>query len=137
MRTSRIILIILVLAVIGVGVYVLLTPEALDPFRPATTVTDSEQIDQMALAFVGTPYPDDYSLLRIPGWVDNQSKQKLRTVTLEIQLLDEKGAKKEKITYDVTDVEPNTRTTFDINAGTLPPSRTATVAITKIEAIDQ
>lgn len=135
MRTSRVLLILLVLAVIIAAGYILIEPTVLDPWRPVTTVSDPAKVNEMTLAFVGAPFPDDYGLLRVPGWVDNKSSQKMRTVTLEIQLLDEKGAKTEKISYDVENIDPMTRKTFDINAGTLPSSRTATISISQVELI--
>ena len=135
MRTGRIVLILVGLALVGLVAYVLLTPSALDPFRSTKTINVKAQIDKLTIAFVGAPYPDDYNVLRLPGWIDNKSKQKFRSATVQIQLLDEKGAKKEKITYDVENLDPQTRTTFDINAGTLPATYKAEIQVTKVEVI--
>jgi len=109
--------------------------DLIDSFRSTKTVDDEQQISKMALAFVGAPFPDDYNVLRVPGWVDNRSKQDFKTVTIEIQLLDEKKAKKEKVTYEVADVPAGTRKTFDVNAGTLPSTREATIQIVKVEVV--
>lgn len=137
MRTGRIVMLVLIAVLLAATAYVALNPEVLDVVRPTVTITDPDTVNKSALAFVGTPFPDDYGLLRVPGWVENQTDQKFRSATLQIQLLDEDGTKKEQITYDVENVEPGVRKTFDINAGTLPPSRTATVSITKIEMMER
>lgn len=137
MRMGRVpVLLAVVAAILIAGIYLTLRPATLDFLKPTTTINDPGQINKVALGFVGSPFPDDYGILRIPGWVDNRSNKKMRRVTLQIQLLDEKSAKKEKITYVVTDIEPATRKTFDLNAGTLPSSRSATISIQQLEVVD-
>ncbi len=137
MRTGTIVLLLIAILVAAAGVWAVLTPGALDMLKSSQSVTEAEQIAAVALGWVGSPFPDDYGLLRVPGWVENRSTQKIRSATVEIQLLDEDGNKKEKVSYEVTDIAPGARKTFDINAGTLPSSRTATIAITRVELIAQ
>jgi ABC-type glycerol-3-phosphate transport system substrate-binding protein len=100
-----------------------------------TTVTDQTQIGEKAIAFAASPFSDDYGLLRLTGYVDNLSESEFRAVTIEIQLSDADGNKKEKITHTLKDVPAKSRKTFDINAGTLPATRTAAIAITSIEVV--
>jgi hypothetical protein len=101
-----------------------------------TILTDQDQIAQLAIAFVATPFTDDYGILRVPGYVDNNSDSNFRTVTLEIQLVDADGNKKERATYELQDIAPHNRKTFDLNLGTLPPDRTALVSITSLEVVE-
>ncbi|HET6351072.1 MAG TPA: hypothetical protein VFG89_02930 [Coriobacteriia bacterium] len=135
MRIGRVLLILLVVAIIGAVGYVVLNPDIMQSFRPTKAITNQKQIDSMTLGFVREPYSDDYNNLRVPGWVDNRSKQDMKSISVEIQLMDEKQQKKEKITYDIQNVKAGTRQTFDINAGTIPPGRTATIKIKKLEVI--
>lgn len=99
------------------------------------TITDQEKIAEQAIAFAAPPFADDYGLLRLTGYVDNLSKSDFRAVTIEIQLIDEDGNKKEKITHTLKDIPAGTRKTFDINGGTLPASRKAEIAITSLEVV--
>jgi hypothetical protein len=122
-----------VVIVVAVAAYFLFVPDAMNVFRSVERITNEEQVNEMALAFVTSPYTDDYDVLRVPGWFDNLSKSEMRAARLEIQLLDEDGAKKEKITYDVQDIPANTRKTFDINAGTISGDRTATIKVVWVE----
>jgi len=100
---------------------------------PTTTLTDQAEIAEKAVAFAANPFSDDYGLLRLTGYVDNLSESEFRAVTIEIRLVDGDGNEKEKITHTLEDVAAGTRKTFDINAGTLPPTRTARIAITSVE----
>lgn len=136
MRIGRVLLVLLVIALIALVAYVVMTPEVLQNFRPTKVISDAKQIDKMTLGFVREPYADDYNNLRVPGWIDNRSKQDMKVVSVEIQLLDEKQQKKEKITYDIQNVAAGTRETFDINAGMVPPGRTAQITIKKVEVIE-
>lgn len=135
MRASRITLVTVLVLVVAAVAYVALTPGLIDSLRPADTVKDEATINKTVLAFVQEPQTDNYSLARVPGWIDNQSNKKIRSATLLIQLFDGDGNRREKITYEVVNLEPKSRKTFDINAGTIPPDRKATVNVTEIEVV--
>lgn len=108
----------------------------IDQFRSTKTIKDEKVINKTVIAFVNEPQVDNYNLLRVPGWIDNQSGKQLRSATLLIQLSDGDGNKREKITYEVLDLAPKSRKTFDINAGVIPPDRKATVEVTQIEVFE-
>lgn len=133
MRFGRLLLLIGLVVLIAALVYVILTPGALNMLRGSVEYTDQAEIDARVIAFVSNPFTDDYGLLRVPGYVDNLTESELRAVTLQIQLVDEAGTKRESITYVVKDVPPSSRKTFDLNAGTLPTKRTATIEVTTLE----
>lgn len=122
---------------VRLGLVLLLVVLAAAGCKPSTTtITDQEAIAEKAIGFVSVPFQDDYGLLRVPGYVDNLSDSEFRAVTLEITLLDEDGNKKEKITHVLENIPPKTRKTFDLNAGPIPPGRTATIAITSLEVVN-
>ena len=127
------VIVAIVVVLLGVAAYFVFAPGAMDPFRSVQRVTDEDKVNEMALAFVSAPYTDDYQVMRVPGWFDNLSKSEMRAARLEIQLLDEDGAKKEKITYDLKDIPAQTRKTFDINAGTISGARDATIKVVWVE----
>ena len=126
----------IVVILLGVAAYFVFSPGAMDPFRSVQKVTDEDKVNEMALAFVSAPYTDDYQVMRVPGWFDNLSKSEMRAARLEIQLLDEDGAKKEKITYDLKDIPAGTRKTFDINAGAISGARDATIKVVWVEVYE-
>ncbi|MCZ7661568.1 MAG: hypothetical protein M5U22_00790 [Thermoleophilia bacterium] len=94
-----------------------------------TEITDPAQIDTVAVAFVQNPYTDDYEITRIAGYLDNLGDKTIVSAALEIQLLGKDGGKDELVQYEVLNVPPHTRKSFDANAGTIPGPRTAEVKI--------
>ncbi|HEY3318399.1 MAG TPA: FxLYD domain-containing protein [Coriobacteriia bacterium] len=130
----RIILLsVVVVALVGLVGYVLLVPNATEVFAKKTTVTDPTTIAKLTLGFVQNPYPDDYNVMRIPGWIDNRGNQRIVTADVEIQLLDQGGNRKELVKYQVTDIAPRSRKSFDANGGNFNAPRTAKVKIVKLE----
>jgi hypothetical protein len=127
------ILAIVMLALVGTIGYLLLAPGAADLLAPTETITDPDRLESVAVSFVQTPFPNDYDTVRVPGWVDNVSTTKIRSVTLEVQLIDQDGSRRELITHVVKDLEAGTRRSFDVNAGTLVGPRTAEVRV--VEAV--
>lgn len=124
---------IIILVLGGLIAYLLLTPGAANLLRATETIEDKAVIDTTVIGYVGVTFADDFGYLRVPGYVDNISESEVRSLELEIQLLDAEGNKKEKISHTMESIAPGTRQTYDINAGVLPPDRTATIAITKVE----
>ncbi len=98
-------------------------------------IKDQKVIAKSVVAFVRNPYKDDYDISRIVGYVENRGRGKLVRAHLEIQLLDKDGNKKELVKYDVTDVPPMSRRSFDANAGGLSGDRRAAAKITEIEVV--
>lgn len=135
MRLNKIVILIVVLAIIAVAAYLATMTNLLDGLRGSTTVTDPQRVNEMVLAYVGTPFPDDYGLLRVPGWVQNNTGETLKGVTVDVQLFNEDGKREEKVSLTVKDIGPRARKSFDVNAGTLPPSRTATISVGSVEVI--
>lgn len=129
---STVFILVLVLLAAGVA-YFYFAPGASNMFRETQTIDDPEVINEMVLGFVSSPFTNDYNVLRVPGWIDNNSGSEIRAASIEIQLFDEDGNKKELIEYVVEDIQPNSRKTFDLNAGTIPASRTAQIQIVGLE----
>lgn len=127
-KSARVVWVIMLVAAVALGCVM----SGCAPGQ-TTAVTDQDRIAKMAVGFVNEPYLDDYGMTRIAGWVQNRSGDRLETVTLAITLLDDKGNKREKVTYEVHDVEPGKRVTFDANAGSIAGSRLAKVAIARME----
>lgn len=137
MKFAHALLLLILVVVIAAAAYLFLAPGATDFLKPAKTITKPEEVNETVIAFVGAPYKDDYGTLRVPGYVDNLTKSEIRAATLRIQLLDNKGNKKEKITQVVTDIRPSSRKTFDINVGTKNEDRKPSVSVTKVEVVQQ
>lgn len=135
MRLSPLVIVLTIVAVLvaGAAAYYFMAPGAQDIFRATQTIDDTDTINDMVLGYVSAPYPNDYGVTRVTGWLDNNSKSEIHAATISIQLLDEDGNKKERLEYVIEDVPANSRKTFDLNAGTISGSRTATIAITKVE----
>lgn len=135
MRRSYILLGAIIL-ILGVGVlYMTSAPQAMDIFKSKQVVTKAAETNNLARGWVGAPYPDDYGMTRIPGYMDNVSKDDLRNVQIEIQLLDDKGNRKEIVKYTVEAVPVGARRTFDVNAGPISGPRTATVKLVSVEVV--
>lgn len=135
MRRSYILLGAIIL-ILGVGVlYMTSAPQAMDIFKSKKLVTKAAETNNLARGWVGAPYPDDYGMTRIPGYMDNVSKDDLRNAKIEIQLLDDKGNRKEVVKYTVESVPVGARTTFDVNAGPIGGPRTATVKLISVEVV--
>lgn len=118
---------------LAAGLAVLVSnPDAINVFRGKEKTTDGKAIARTAVVFVRHPYKDDYNVLRIPGYVDNIGKREIARIDLEIQLY-EGEARKEKVLYSVENIKAGRRKSFDANAGTLDPGRTAKVKVTAIE----
>ncbi|MHB9148474.1 MAG: hypothetical protein ACYC33_00065 [Thermoleophilia bacterium] len=123
---------VIVLALIGVAAVLFGSSDGGTGSGPTTAITDPAQIDEIAVAFVQNPYNDDYGMMRIVGYLDNFGSSTIVSATLEIQLLGDDGGKKELVTYEVADVAPGARRTFDANAGTIDGSRTVNVKIAEL-----
>lgn len=129
---SVVLILVLVLLVAGVA-YFYFAPGASNILRETQVIEDPEVVNEMVLGYVSSPFTNDYNVLRIPGWLDNNSESEIRAATIQIQLTDEEGNKKELIDFTVEDIAPNSRKTFDVNGGTIPGTRTATIEIVELE----
>lgn len=131
------VLLVIAAVLIGAGVYLYLNPALVEnirnSMRQTTVIEDPAEIDKMVIGFVGSPFVDDYNMLRVPGYVDNNSDSDIKSATLEIQLIDEDGNKKELVEYIMEDIGARSRETYDVNAGTVPADRTATIRIVQLE----
>lgn len=96
-------------------------------------IKDAKTIPKSAIAFVRNPYKDDYGMSRVSGYVQNRTGTKIVNARLDIQLSDSAGNKKELIKYQVKDILPYSRKSFDANAGPLGGARRADVKIVEIE----
>ncbi len=135
MKRSYVVIGIVIVLVAGVVGYLLLVPGASDFLAETQIIEDQAQIDEMALAYIAQPYPDDYNTTRIPGYLDNRSESEFAEVTIEIQLLTDDGDAAELIQHELTDIAPGARKTFDINAGTIGETRRAEVDVTSITIV--
>lgn len=135
MRPAYVVIGVLVLALVGAGVYVATNPDVLDTFKTKKSITNDKQIQKMAVGFVANPYQDDYGMIRVSGYVDNKSKSKIVTAKLEINLLDEKGNRKERIEYQLSGIDANSRKSFDTIGGTYAGPRNAQMKIAAIEVV--
>ena len=77
MKRSYVVIGIVIVLVAGVVGYLLLVPGASDFLAKTQIIEDQAQIDEMALAYIAQPYPDDYNTTRIPGYLDNRSERSL------------------------------------------------------------
>jgi hypothetical protein len=137
-RTLLIVGIVIILAGLGgLLYYVVLAPEdgGAAPSGPGTVITEAATIDEQVLAYIRPPYKDDYEMMRISGYVDNNGETWLRRAVLEIQLKDSEGNNKELVKYEVTDLPPESRKTFDANAGSIGGTRQATIKVVEIEVV--
>lgn len=131
---KRIVLLGAVVTVLVAAVaFFLFVPQAAEVFTSKRTVTDKAQIAQISLGFVQNPYPDDYNVMRIPGWLENRGDKRIVSADIEIQLLDDGGNRKELVKYTVTDIKPRSRKTFDANAGNFNGPRKTQIKIVKLE----
>lgn len=136
MKPLYVVFAVIVLVLAGVIAWLMFVPGASDFLASKRTITEQAEIDEMAIAFVSLPYPDDYNATRVPGYVENLSGLKFSEVTLELQLMTPGDEKRELIEHTIREVEPGTRRTFDINAGTIGETRNAAVEITKIVVVE-
>ncbi len=125
-------ILVLILLVAGVA-YFYFAPGASNALRETQVIDDPAVVNEMVLGYVSAPFTNDYNVLRIPGWIDNNSESEIRAATIQIQLMDEDGNKKELIDLTVDDIAPNSRKTFDVNGGTIPGTRTAQIIILELE----
>lgn len=136
MKTSYVIAAVVILVLGGVVAWLLLTDGASDFLATERSVTEPDTINELAAAYVDRPYPDDYNVTRVVGYVDNVSQEQFSSVTLEIQLLTSDGDKAELIEHTLEDIAPGTRKTFDINAGTIGDTRLAEGGIAEIVILE-
>lgn len=123
-------------ALLVIAVLATVTIVALVSSRGPTTtqvIKDKKAIPKSSIAFVRNPYKDDYGMSRISGYVQNRTGTKIVNARLEIQLSDSTGNKKELIKYQVKDILPYSRKSFDANAGPIGGARRADVKIVEIE----
>jgi hypothetical protein len=136
MRKFYIILGIAAIAALA-AVYVLILNPALNNDRPAvsggTVVTDEEEVNSRALAFVQPAYRDDYGNTRVAGYVDNLGDRALNAATLSIELRDAEGNRSALLEHTVTAIPANQRKWFDIDAGTWDGPQRPAVTVTSIE----
>jgi len=135
MQRSLLVLGGVIAALAVIAAVVIFLPGVLGDSRPTTTVTDPAVIAKTALVFVNNPYKDDYDTMRIPGYVDNLGSADIIAVSMDVQLLDKDGNRKEVVKYVVKGVPAGGRTTFDANAGAIGDSRTAKVKVTSIQVV--
>ncbi len=127
---------VVIAVLVAVVAALLLVPNATQIFQRKSVVTDQAKINKLVLGYVGAPYPDDYNVLRVPGWVDNLTTQRIVSATLEIQLLDKDGNRKELVQYEVDDIAARSRKSFNANGATFTQPRTATIKITRLEVAE-
>lgn len=135
-RAVFVLVIVLIVAIVGVGAYAFLFRGSSEGSGPAKVITDQNIIAKTTLGFVQLPYKDDYGVTRLSGYFDNLGKTTIQTADIEIQLFDSDGNRKELVKYQVHDIKPQTRKSFDANAGALQDSRTATIKVARIEVIE-
>lgn len=133
LRTFYVVLAVVLVVLAGIVLYLVFADSP--AIEQTEVVTDQAAIDSTTVAFVSPPFLDDYGTMRVPGYVDNVSSQTVRLATLEITLLDEDGNLEEVVIHEVADVPAGGRKTFDVNAGTIAGSRTAIVAVTRVEVV--
>jgi hypothetical protein len=133
MRSPQVALTAVVVALVAGVAYWLLVSGPLAPLAPTRTLTDPAAIQRTAFGFVNNPYRDDYGMWRISGYLDNLSKTRIAKAYLEVQLADSSGNNKELVKYQVTDILPGARKSFDANAGSLSGPRKANATITRLE----
>jgi hypothetical protein len=137
MRGLRVLIVLIVIAVAGGAVYFILGDDVAAMLESTSVVTDEKAIDETVVAFVRNPFEDDYGIMRLAGYVENKSKKPLAEVSLEIQLLDGDGNKKELVKYRVENVQPSSRKPFDANAGTIQGDRRAQIKVVSLEMLSQ
>lgn len=136
MRPIHLVLLAVILALLAGAGALAVRPDLLSRMTESTrTIKDKEQIDKTAIGFIGEPYRDPYGTLRVPGYLDNNSKSEIRTARLSVQLVDDAGNKKEVVLHQVKDIPAGQRKTFDLNAGTIGGTRTAFISITSLEVV--
>ena len=123
---------VVVAFVLVIAGYLLFVPGAASILGAKTEVTNPIKIAQLTVGFVENPYPDDYNVMRIPGWVENLSNKRIISADLEIQLLDSDGNRKELIKYTVNDIASGARKTFDANGGAFSGPRNSKVKIVRL-----
>jgi hypothetical protein len=136
MRVALVILGIVVLVLAGLAAYFLLVPGATDFLRETTVITDEAAIGEMAVGFVASPYLDDYNTTRLSGYVDNYSERDIAVARCEMQLFNETAEREELVEFTVEDIAPQSRKTFEVNAGTIGDSRTAEITIIELEVYE-
>jgi len=133
----RIYTIIGILVVIAgvVALVVMFTPLLRGSSEPATQkITDQKKIGALALAFVAPPYADQYQALRVSGYVDNLSTtQTLVRTSVEINLYDRDGNRKEVVKQTLKDIPPRQRKSYDVSAGTFKDARDARIKVVSVE----
>jgi hypothetical protein len=127
------IVIVAVVALLGAAAYVAFGSGGDIGGGPAVAVVDPAEIDATAIAFVQNPYTDDYDMTRIAGYLQNLSEKTIASASIEIQLLGKDGGKDELIKYEVLDVPPGSRKSFDANAGSISGPRTSEVTIVALQ----
>lgn len=101
--------------------------------QSGVVVTDEEEINSRALAFVQPAYRDDYGNARVAGYIDNLGDRTLIATSLEIELRDETGDRALVLEHSVPSVPPGQRKWFDIDAGTWTGPLSPTVVVTSVE----
>lgn len=132
--------VLILLAAVGVALAVVVlflisSPDAQDMFKSRQVVKDQKLMNKMVFGYVGNPYTDDYKNSRIPGYMQNNGRDKIAAVDLEIALYNGDGDRKELVKYTVRDIAPGKRKSFDANAGTLDGPRTAKVKLVRVEVV--
>jgi hypothetical protein len=106
--------------------------EATQP-RSGTVITEAEEVNTRALAFVQPGYRDDYGNTRIAGYVDNLGDKDLIVTELSIELRDSEGNRTAVLEHTVNSVPAGQRKWFDIDAGTWTGPQDPAVTVTSIE----
>jgi hypothetical protein len=134
----KLLMVLVVLVALGAGgawAYVEFAPVVRESLQATTVIQDEEQINEQVLVFVRNPYKDDYDLSRLPGYLDNKGELKIVRATLEIELRDSSDNRREVVSYEVRDVQPGSRKTFDANAGAINGPRKAAVKVVELEVV--
>ena len=135
MRFGRIALVVVVVLAVAAAAYYFILGSGADLFAPTSTITESRgDLAKRPSASSSLPYKDDYGMTRVAGYIDNQLGKELKAVQVEVRLLDDKNNKRELLRYEVTDVAPRSRKSFDVNAGAITGTRKAEIKVVKIEA---
>jgi len=109
-----------------------LSQEARQP-RTGTVITEEEEVNARALAFVQPAYRDDYGNTRVSGYVDNLGDKLLIAADLSIELRDADGNRTAVLEHTVSSIPAGERKWFDIDAGTWSGPQRPAVKVTSIE----
>lgn len=135
MRKGLLALGIVGVVVLAVAAYLLLSGSS-GGSGSTTVVTDPQTINSTVSGFVRNPFKDDYGSMRLAGYLDNLSDKTVVVADIELQLTDRDGNRKELVKYTIHDIPPNSRKTYDANAGIIKDARDVTIKVVRLEVAD-